>query len=374
MQPNTPKGVRRLEETALRLGGEGDNWHMSWAKDGSQVVGLCDGSAWPDVPGYEGKAYNTRIFRILGDPPNLRFVHLPEYPDLLTEAAPNLHRYYGFGILALDNKIYHFLSTPNYPFLSGPNPRFIGIKLIYSPDNGETWLNQDGSSVTWEKWEMRDRTNMLFFNEPDQAFSLLTVLQMGRNYAHNKDGYVYIYAPNGNVEGKMNELVLCRVPKRKILNRAVYEFFEGYTRGNGAIWTRDIGGRAAVHSFPSGWVNTQIHPYAWHPSVVYNPSLDLYMMVNWGMGCSPDGMWFGKPSYLGFWISKTPWGPWDQIHEDAHWTPVQDGGARAYQPQISPKWISPDGRSFWLVWTDFQELGGRRPYYAFNLQKVELLF
>ena len=24
----------------------------------------------------------------------------------------------------------------------------------------------------------------------------------------------------------------------------------------------------------------------------------------------------------------------------------------------NPKWIAPDGRSFWLVWTDFQEGGG----------------
>ena len=37
-----------------------------------------------------------------------------------------------------------------------------------------------------------------------------------------------------------------------------------------------------------------------------------------------------------------------------------------------PRWISPDGKSFWLVWTDFQEIDKKRPYYAFNLQKVEV--
>jgi len=27
------KEVRRLEDTVARLGGDGDNWHMSWAGD-----------------------------------------------------------------------------------------------------------------------------------------------------------------------------------------------------------------------------------------------------------------------------------------------------------------------------------------------------
>ena len=47
--------------------------------------------------------------------------------------------------------------------------------------------------------------------------------------------------------------------------------------------------------------------------------------------------------------------------------------ARAYQPQIAPKWISDDGKSFWLVWTDFQFVGPQRPYYSYNIQKVELV-
>jgi hypothetical protein len=88
------------------------------------------------------------------------------------------------------------------------------------------------------------------------------------------------------------------------------------------------------------------------------------------MGCAPDGMWFGKPSYLGFWIAPQPWGPWTQVHEETAWTPLGDGKARCYQPQISPKWLAEDGRSFWLVWTDFQVIDGERPHYAFNAQKV----
>ena len=81
----------------------------------------------------------------------------------------------------------------------------------------------------------------------------------------------------------------------------------------------------------------------------------------------------------------------------------QRPAARAYQPQISPKWIAQDGKLFWLVWTDFQQRGKKgelermeeeakqkgsmshddvmrmltqmrriMPYYSFNTQRVDL--
>ena len=366
----TISGLRRLEETTLRIGGVGDNWHMTWASDDRQFVSLCDGRGFPGVP---NKDYNSRSYAINGDPPDLGFDHLPGYPDLInTPGTRDISRYYNFGILALDGRIYQWLSTPNHPFHE-PGPRFVGAKLIYSPDNGTSWLNQDGSApVRWEPWEQRSRENMLFFCEPGDAFSLLTVLQMGRNYSHNRDGFVYLYAPNGNSEGTMNQLVMCRVPKARILERSAYEFFVA-TRSNGdAEWSERIEERGVVHTFPCGWVNRFVHPYAWHPSVVYYAPAESYLMANWGMGCSAEGEWFGKPSYLGFWTAPAPWGPWTQIHEEQRWAPADDPDARAYQPQIAPKWIADDGRSFWLVWTDFQMVDGKRPYYAFNLQEVEV--
>lgn len=369
-------GIRRLDETIRRSGGSGDNWHMTWANDDQQYVSLCDGSGWPDVPGCTSVCHNSRVFRIKGDPPNIQFEYLPNYPDLFHEdGTPRVNRYYGFGIIAIDGYIYQFLSTPNRIFSMERSTRFVGVKLIYSPNNGQDWKNQDGSAVQWETWEERNLNNMLFFNEPDESFSLLTVLQMGKNYEANKDGYVYIYAPNGNLEGNMNQLVMFRVPKQSILDRASYEYFVSRNSDGTACWSKNINRRGIVHEFPSGWVNTKAHPYAWHPSIVYNAALKCYMMVNWGMGCSDDGiLWFGKPSYLGFWIAEKPWGPWTQIHEETAWTPDGDLNARAYQPQISPKWIAKDGQSFWLVFTDFQDdLGGDRPNYCFKYQKVEIL-
>jgi hypothetical protein len=243
---------------------------------------------------------------------------------------------------------------------------------------------------------------MVFFQESQDAFSLLSVLQMGRNYAANRDGYIYLYSPNGSVEGTMNELVMARVPKARILERNAYEYFGGLTSGGSGRWVPSIDARRVVHTFPRGWVNTTVHPWAWMPSVTYNAPLGVYMMASWGMGCAPDGSWFGKPGYLGFWIASHPWGPWTQIHEETAWLPENDAAALAFAPQISPKWIAADGKSFWLVWSDFQKKGSaaefqqmqqeasrvsttedftqmvaqmRRlmPYYSFNAQRVDLV-
>lgn len=377
---HTIVGIRRLDETLRRFGagGEqglcGDNWHMTWSSDDEQYVALCDGQGWPNVPGHTGESYNTRVYAIKGELPHITFRHLPGFPDLLWGKNPENNRYYGFGVLSVDSHIYHFLSTPNHPF-DEPKPRFVGAKLIFSPDDGHSWKNQDGSPVKWEEWSKRDRGNMVFFHEPGDAFSLLSVLQFGKHYELNRDGYIYVFAPNGNQDGTMNQLVMFRTDKHKILERASYEFFVSCNADGSANWSHDINARGVVHTFPSGWVNShpEAHPYGWHPSIVYNAPLGLYMMVNWGMGCSADGKWFGKPSYLGFWIAEQPWGPWTQVHEETEWTPLGDPLARVYQPQISPKWISKDGKSLWLVFTDFQKNDDKLPYYCFNCQKVEVL-
>lgn len=395
------KSVVRRDATLLRLGGTADNFNMSWAQDDTLFVAMNDG--WLAEP---KDHYNSRIVTLSGTPQDAKFHNVAGYPDLRPPRGEP--RYYGFGTLALDGRVYQFLSTWNHagrlPDGSAPPGfRFIGAKLIYSPDNGRTWRNQDGSTpVVWEGWQDRSRKSLVFFEEDQDAFSQLSVLQMGRNYEHNRDGFVYVYAPNGNTEGTMNELVLFRVPKAQILNRSAYEYFAGVQSSGEARWSADISVRKPVCTFPRGWVNTNRHPWAWRPSLSYNAPLGLYMMANWatGPGPAPDREWFQKPSYLGFWVAPNPWGPWRQIHEETAWLPGGDAAARCYSSIIAPKWIAADGKSFWLAWSDFQtnatpefrqELFRRptptpedelqvwldvtrtQPNYQFNIQRVDLV-
>jgi hypothetical protein len=179
---------------------------------------------------------------------------------------------------------------------------------------------------------------------------------MGRDYELTEDGYVYVYAGNGGEDGTANELVMFRVPKARVLDRDSYEFFSGLRSDGSAEWTSDIASRSAVHTFPRGWASGRMpgsFPMSWLTSVVYNAPLEQYMMVAHGTGVGPEGGWFAKPSYLGFWVAPTPWGPFTQVHEEQAWTPEGESASRAFAPQIAPKWISADGTSFWLSWSDY---------------------
>jgi hypothetical protein len=352
-------GIRRLDETIIRRKEfTGDNWHTTWAADGDQYVLQCD-----------GRGYNTRLWRLHGQPPDFKFAPVPSHPgpqESAEAARAGRARYYGFGILGVGETIYHFYSTANK--WSEPPFHFNGNKLIYSPDGGATWKDQHGRNpITFETWTGRSRDNMVFFNEPDDCFSLLTILQMGKGYAQNRDGYIYVYAPNGRVDGTMNQLVMFRAAKDKLRERGSYEYFAGLAGGE-PKWSTKIEDRQPVHMFPSGWVNKLIHPYSWHPSVVYNEPLGVYMMANWGIGTDQSGQWFTKPSYLGICVADHPWGPWRQVHADEAWFPPGgDSGGQCYQPQIMPGWIAADGKSFWLAWTQFPK------GYYFQCQKVEVV-
>lgn len=348
------RSMQRRDETILRLGGLGDGYKMSWGADDRQFIVVNDGPGWRHPP----KAfYNTRLWTVAGSPHDAAFDEVDSYPDLVLSSREGAPRYHGHGLLAVRGRVYQFLSTLDR---AEDRPRhWSGSKLIYSDDGGHTWRNQDGTSpVVWEDWDEQSRDRLAFFDEPDGCFSLTSILQMGQDYRANSDGHIYVYAPNGSVDGRMNELVMFRVGIDHMLDRGAYEYFGGLQRDGGARWVKDIEARAPVHEFPHGWVNyTNLFPgdlvvESWLPSVVYNEPLGLYMMAIAGIGVAPDGTEFGKPSYLGFWVSSTPWGPWRQVHEETAWTPGGDADALAYAPQISPKWIAPDGKSFWLVWAD----------------------
>ena len=64
-------GIRRLEETLQRAEGDGDNWHMTWARDNKQYIVLGDGKGWPDAEGHTGPTYHTRVYGL-----NLSLIHI----------------------------------------------------------------------------------------------------------------------------------------------------------------------------------------------------------------------------------------------------------------------------------------------------------
>lgn len=347
------KSVLRRDDTITRYACHGDIFPMTWVHGDRQVSSFSDGLGWPRK-NIEG--YNTRVIDMVGDPADLTFGEIPGYPNI--RGAEGAAAYYGFGLLSVDATIYQFLCSYAEP-TSNAERRWNSVKMIYSPDQGRTWFNRNGTTpVSLETYQQQSRETMTFISEPQHAFSLVSFLQMGKNYQLNSDGYVYGYGINGITDGTMNQLVMFRVSKDRVLERSAYEFFGGFRSMEEPIWSSDIQAREIVHQFPRGWVNRptdQINlVQSWLPSVVYNAPLGLYLMASSGIGCGDNGDW-AKPSYLGLWTAPSPWGPWTQIYEDTAWMPGNDGLARCYSPQIAPKWIAADGRSFWLVWSDYQQ-------------------
>jgi hypothetical protein len=158
-------------------------------------------------------------------------------------------------------------------------------------------------------------------------------------------------------EGSSEQLVMFRVPRLGLLDRASYEFFAGSEKRGTARWSPDINACTAVCTFPQGWSCS---------SVVHNAPLGLYLMSAGCLESIDDLDDTVGPARLGFWTADHPWGPWEQIYEESPWKP---GGTGTYicGPHISPKWIAEDGKSFWMTWTDWTKTSAVPAEYLMDL-------
>lgn len=344
------RSVTLRDETVLGIGGIGSPYGLTWRSDDRQLVAVVEGAVWPGL-GPE-QSFASALFSISGEPRNALFDLVPGYPtmsmlEFYREKGPP--PYYGGATIAVDGQVYQFVSTYTGPVVIEPDGRWTikgpsATKLLHSPDNGRSWSNQDGSTpVVRQSGKELSRSTMLFWNEPDEGMSTPVILQMGKDYRDNQDGYVYGYWMGGSPGEETRKVLSFRVPKTGVLDRSAYEYFAGMRADGSARWTRDIEERVPMHSVARGWDCT---------SVVYNKPLGVYMMAgSAATALDPVGFFF-KPSSLGLWTSSAPWGPWRQIYENTAWTPNGVGGAM--RTLIAPKWIAADGKSFWLVWTEMQ--------------------
>ena len=102
---------------------------------------------------------------------------------------------------------------------------FDGTQLIWSPKGDTKWMRWNGTDAgDRDRWLLNEGGNQLmFFNEPDYAFSFISVAQFRQDYQENKDGYVYLYAPEGKL--KSASLNMARVKKEDLLDRDKWEYF-----------------------------------------------------------------------------------------------------------------------------------------------------
>ncbi|MBT3604714.1 MAG: DUF4185 domain-containing protein [Candidatus Latescibacteria bacterium] len=380
---SVPAGVTFRLDTLYRTSERGDNWCITWCADDSQIVNMDDGN-W--LSRQEG-GYHNHLYRISGGPENFERHDIPHYPDF-TEGVGS---WFGYGIVAVDGAIYVATSKTPDPGWSGP---FRGVKLLKSTDNGVSWSRVDRSGneriltvmdearneVTPEEMFSLAESGRLHQTQEAYPFSYFDFVQHGRNNASAPDDYLYIYGPEG---AHAHQLLLARAKKQDLGKRDAWEYFVRYD--DEPIWTRDIDARQPVFEYPQKNANGEYFGwYSWLPSIVWNEGLGLYIMVNGGTYAGhgltdSDEDYFHKWMHtktgsLGFWYAENPCGPWHAFFYTDYWT-VDDPTNLIYQPKLSPKWISEDGREMVLIWSDAMknaEGKSHRTNYSWNQMKVTL--
>ena len=383
-QRQVPTGIVFHKDTLFRSDGRGDNWCLTWAADDSQVTSMDDGD-WLST----GRRFHNHLYRIVGGPDDFTRQDISQYPDLSGAEGS----WFGYGILAVDGIIYSVISKTPHTSWSGP---FRGIKLLKSDDNGSSWRRVDRLGGLRKIGPSDDARNevapeeMFFLEEygtprreqEAYPFSFVDFVQHGQDNSAAPDDWLYIYSPEG---AHSNKLLLARVDKEKLGVRDQWQYFVRYDEDGRPVWSPDITRRGCVHEFREksadgnyfGW-------YSWLPSVVWNPGLQLYIMVNGGTYAG-HGMTDSDKDYydrwmhtrtgsLGFWYSENPYGPWQRFYYTDYWT-VDDPRNLTYQPKLSPKWISDDGRNMVLIWSDAMKNEQGRSHqvnYRWNQMRVTI--
>jgi len=379
-----PGGVVFHQDTLYRSDGRGDNWCITWAADDSQVTSMDDGD-WLS----KGTEFHNHLYRVIGGPDGFTRHDIRNYPRFFGKEGS----WFGYGVVSVDRALYSVVSKTPGTSWSGP---FCGIKILKSIDNGETWFRVDRNGNQRKIDRLGDARNevtldeMFFLEEfglPHQEqqaypFSYLDFVQQGKDNSAAKDGFVYAYSPEG---AHANKLLLARVEKERLGVRNAWEYFVRYDEHGQPVWSSDIGRRGYVHEFPEkshdgnyfGW-------YSWLPSVVWNEGLGLYIMVNGGTYAGRDmtssdhdyyDRWMhARTGSLGFWYSENAYGPWRQFYYTDYWT-ADDPNNLTYQPKLSPKWISEDGKQMTLIWSDAMKNDEGRSHavnYRWNQMQVTI--
>jgi Domain of unknown function (DUF4185) len=213
------------DSAQLRLGDgtTGDNWPVTWADDDRLYGAYGDGDGF----GNRTPKLSLGLATIAGSPPALSGQDFNTNIDTPEGQGPNGIK--ASGILMVDGTLYLFVRN----YKPAGSSDYTNSRLAWSTDHGRTWA--------WASWYFADT-----FGAPD-------FVQFGRNYAGARDGYVYIVSQaNDSAYGWSRDVVMARVPKGRVAERAAYEFFGGMDASGAAQWSSDIARRRPAFSDPNG--------------------------------------------------------------------------------------------------------------------------
>ena len=292
-------------QTIRRAARGSDNWPLTWADDDVLYGAFGDGNGFaPFTP----EKLSLGLTRIDGGPEDFRGENI-RAPSLETRGDGSKGKK-ASGLLCVNGVFYLWARNAG------------NSQLAWSPDHGRNW--------TWVDWKF---TN---------SFGCPTFANFGRNDAGNRDGFAYIYSPDGNdAYSVADRFVLARVPVARIREREAYELFAGRTPDDSAIWTTDLNSRTGVLTRSGG---------CYRPSVTFNAPLNRFFLVHSrpnersrDAGGKLDLRFHGG---LVIYEATQPWGPWSVVFDTDHWD-VGPGDSASFPV----KWISADGKTLHLVFS-----------------------
>jgi hypothetical protein len=130
-------------------------------------------------------------------------------------------------------------------------------------------------------------------------------------------------------------------PHGQIGERFAYEFFSGFDAEHRPLWSKSIADRGAVFVHPGN---------CYRSGISYNAALKRYLWCQ----TLPKGDARFEGGF-GIYDAPEPWGPWPTVYFTERWD-VGPGETSS----IPPKWVSADGREFWLVFSGDDHFSARK--------------
>lgn len=292
------------KNTIIRKAKGGDNWPITWADDDALYTAYGDG--WGFEPKVKTKL-SLGLAKVTGTADNFKGTNIrSKTAEQIGQGSAGKK---ASGLLMVDGVLYMFARNAS------------NSQLAWSNDHGQTWK--------WSTWRFTE------------SFGCPTFLNYGKNYEGSKDNFVYIYSQDSDSAYiPADRMVLARVPKNKITDQNQYEFYAGLNENNDCTWTRDIKKRCGVFINPNR---------CYRSSVSYNPGLKRYLwwqVIPRGEKFKGDEKDVRFEGGFGIYDAPTPWGPWTTGYYTEQWD-TGPGESAA----IPTKWITPDGKTFHLIFS-----------------------
>jgi hypothetical protein len=291
------KGVRWAPMNSIHRKARGsDNWPLTWGDDNALYTAYGDGRGFEP---FVSRKLSLGFAKLVGSPECFEGENIRSATG--EQTGDGVQGKKASGLLMVDGVLY----------LWARNAR--NAQLAWSSDHARTW--------TWCDWRF------------ETSFGCPTFLNFGKNYTGARDDYVYIYSPDTeSAYHAADGMVLARVAKGRITERAAYEFYRGMSPEDAPLWTRSITERRAVFRYPGRCGRSTIS---------YNAGLGRYLLCQTLPG--GDARYRGG---FGIYDAPQPWGPWTTAYFSEAWDagPGETGS-------LPTKWMSTDGKTIHLVFS-----------------------